>query len=300
MNNVKNNWFQLAFKIEGSVIPSIFTRVLFCTLFSLLISVIDYFKLPIQWSMFGGIIPNVISNLVLGLLLVFRTNTAYERFWEGRKEWGLIILNVRNLARQIKVYISENNHENIQEKNAAMDLLVAFAIATRLHLRNQEINGELKTLMTEEQFNQLKSVNHPPLEISLWIGNYLKKQYNQNCLSMDQLTAMNTLLDNMVSALTGCERIAYTPMPIAYAIHLKQLLLLYCLSLPFQIINDLQWYSAPIVGLISFTLLGIEEIGNEIENPFDGDANDLPLDEICQALSQNVADLIKSSVTIDN
>lgn len=295
MNDVKNNWFQLAFKIEGSVIPSILTRVLFCTIIAFLISIFDHFKLPIQWSMFGSIVPNVISNLVLGLLLVFRTNTAYERFWEGRKEWGMIIFNVRNLARQIQVYLTAKSPEDIQAKNAIMRLLVAFAIATRLHLRNQAVNQELETLMTEEQFNKLKSVNLPPLEISLWIGNYLKEKYEQNNLTMDHLTNMDTLLDNMVSALTGCERIAYTPMPVAYAIHLKQLLLLYCLSLPFQIVNDLHWYSAPIVGLISFTLLGIEEIGNEIENPFDGDANDLPLDEICHTLSQNVEDLIKSS-----
>jgi putative membrane protein len=103
---------------------------------------------------------------------------------------------------------------------------------------------------------------------------------------------MNDLLNSLVEALTGCERILRTPIPLAYAIHLKQLLLIYCLSLPFQLVDDLHWWTAAVVALISFTLLGIEAIGIEIENPFGHDPNDLPLDEICTTMLTHLEDLI--------
>lgn len=94
-----------------------------------------------------------------------------------------------------------------------------------------------------------------------------------------------------------CERILLTPMPLAYGIHLRQLLLLYCLLLPFQIVSELNWWTAPIVMLVSFTLLGIEAIGVEIENPFGTDPNDLPLDIICRSIQNNVEDLMADDTT---
>jgi ion channel-forming bestrophin family protein len=96
----------------------------------------------------------------------------------------------------------------------------------------------------------------------------------------------------MVDCLGGCERILKTPIPIAYSIHIKQLLLIYCLSLPFQVVNDLDWWTAPVVCVISFTVFGIEAIGIEIENPFGRDPNDLPLDNICKTMQTNIEELI--------
>ena len=120
----------------------------------------------------------------------------------------------------------------------------------------------------------------------------MNKQYNRNCLDVYRLTAMQQLINHMVDALGGCERILKTPIPLAYAIHLKQLLLLYCLSLPFQLVEDLGWGTGLIVALVSFTLFGIEEIGIEIENPFGHDPNDLPLDAICATMQRNIDDLV--------
>lgn len=100
------------------------------------------------------------------------------------------------------------------------------------------------------------------------------------------------MLNGLVDYLGGCERILKTPIPLAYAIHLKQLLLIYCLTLPFQFVSQLEWWTAPIVALMGFTLFGIEEIGIEIENPFGRDANDLPLDQICETMKRNIDDLI--------
>ena len=288
MKNEKLHWFKIALQLKGSVIPAIYNRVLICGLFGGFISLLHYFKFPVSHPIFGNVIPSI----VLGLLLVFRTNTAYERFWEGRKCWGTLVNNVRNLSRQIWVSVIEYQPEDREEKISALRLLVAFAVATKLHLRSEPVNTQLTELMSPNRYFQLKGMNNPPLEVAFWIGDYLEQQYSYQRLSTYQLTAMQNLLNSMVDNMGGCERILKTPMPLAYAIHLKQLLLIYCLLLPFQMVDNLGFWTGAIVALISFTLFGIEEIGIEIENPFGYDANDLPLDAICHTMKRNIEDLI--------
>ncbi|PSB33050.1 bestrophin family protein [Chlorogloea sp. CCALA 695] len=294
MKSEKFHWFRVALQIKGSVIPAIFNRVLYCGLFGLFISLLHYFKLPVSQPILESVIPSI----VLGLLLVFRTNTAYDRYWEGRKCWGSLINNIRNLARQIWINVEEIVTENRQNKVLNMRLLVAFAVATKLHLRGETINSELEELMTISKYFKLKTMNNPPLEVAFWIGDYLQQQYKNGLLNIHHLVAMQDLLNKMVNDLGGCERILKTPMPLAYAIHLKQLLLLYCLLLPFQLVSTLGFWTGAIVGLISFTLLGIEEIGIEIENPFGYDANDLPLDAICNTMLRNIEDLTTLTPTV--
>ncbi len=284
----KQNWFRVALQLQGSVIPSILPRVIFCTAFGVFVSIIHQFGFSVSSPVLSGVIPSV----VLGLLLVFRTNTAYERFWEGRKAWGNLVNTVRNLARQIWGAIAENEPEDRKAKVETLRLLVAFAVSIKLHLRSEPVNSELEVLMSAERYQILQKMNHPPLEIAFWIADYLQYQHERNCLNTYQLSAMLKLLDTMVDVLGACERILKTPIPLAYAIHLKQLLLLYCLLLPFQMVNQLNWWTGLVVGLVSFTVFGVEEIGIEIENPFGYDANDLPLDTICSTMQRNIEDLI--------
>lgn len=290
----KLHWLQVALQLKGSVIPSVMERVLWCGFFGVLISLIHFFGFHVHKPIFGTIIPSV----VLGLLLVFRTNTAYERFWEGRKSWGSLVNNTRNLARQILISIAEIEPEDRAKKIAALRLLVAFAVATKLHLRSEPVNSELEAFMSSERYLKLKTMNHPPLEIAYWIAEYLQQQANRKTLNPYHLPTLLELLNNLVDQLGACERILKTPIPLAYAIHLKQLLLLYCLLLPFQVVEELGLWTGPIVGLVSFTLFGIEAIGIEIENPFGYDANDLPLDAICATMQRNIEDLISLTPSV--
>jgi len=294
MSGDRPPWFKSALQVRVSVIPSILPRVLLCGGFGVFISLLHFFKWPVSLPSLSSIVPSI----VLGLLLVFRTNTAYDRFWEGRKFWGTLINNVRNLARRIWVSIEEKDPQDIELKKSALRLLPAFAVAMKLHLRQEAVNPELEPLMSPAQYQKLKSMNNPPLEIAFWIEDYLHEQYERNCLDVYQLIGMKDLINSMIDVLGGCERILKTPIPLAYAIHLKQLLLLYCLALPFQMVNDLAWGTGPVVALISFTLFGIEEIGIEIENPFQHDTNDLPLDSICATMQRNIGDLISLSPSI--
>lgn len=283
------NWLRLALRLRGSVIPAILPEVIFCSAFGLLISAIDVYLMNLNWPVLGSLIPSI----VLGLLLVFRTNTAYERFWEGRRQWGNIVNTCRSLTRLMWTAIDETTPADRQAKIKAVHLVGVFAIATKQHLRHETFD-ELQPLLEPQQYQELQSVQNVPLRIALWIESYLHQQHRRGQLSLYQLTYIDELLVLLVDAMGACERILKTPMPLAYAIHLKQLLLLYCLLLPFQLVSDLVWWTGPMVGLIAFTLFGVEEIGIEIENPFGRDLNDLPLDAICLTMQQNINDLISA------
>jgi putative membrane protein len=274
--------------MQGSIALSVIPQTVICGLFGLLISVLYDLGVPVALSALVAFVPNI----VLGLMLVFRTNTAYERFWEGRKAWGSVVNDVRNLARLIWVAIEERDPGDRENKIKTLYLLPAFAVAMKQHLRQEPLLEEINPLLSLDQRQRLQPLNHPPLQIAFWIGDYLQEQFETKRLDVYQLTIMVERLNSMVDGLGACERILMTPMPLAYALHLKQLLLIYCLSLPFQMVQGLGWLTGPIVALVSFMLFGIEEIGIEIENPFGRDPNDLPLDVICQKMKQNIDDLL--------
>ncbi len=289
------NWFQVFLRLESSVIPIIFPWVLFCGVYGFLVSLLHYFGLPIAFPEGNRVVTNAVLsfNVGLTLLLVFRTNTAHDRFWEGRKLWGALVNTVRNLAQGIYIVVKEQSPQERVEKEAILRLVVAFTVAMKLHLRGEPLDEQLALLMSEIQYFKLKDTNHPPLQIAFWIRDYLQYQHDRNCLNIYQNAAYHKLLDDMVDILGGCERILKTPLPLIYTIKLRQLVLIYCLILPLEIVSNLTWWTGLIIAFVSFTLLSIEQIGAEIEEPFGHDPNDLPLNAICNTMLRNVEELIR-------
>lgn len=292
----KLHWFQVILRLKRSVIPAILPWVVLCGGYGFLISLLDYFEyLPNLTGIKS--LPNILIslNVVLSLLLVFRTNTAHERFWEGRKLWGAMVNVVRNQARGIWIYIEEREMPERKSKAAAARLVAAFAVAMKLHLRRDPINPELAQLMSPLQYRRLQQVNHAPLEIANWIGDYLQRQYEHKRINVFQVTDLHAMLNTMVDILGGCERILKTPAPLVYTITLKLLLMIYFIVMPLGIVHELNWWTGLDMAFVSFLLLGLDEIGSEIEEPFGHDPNDLPLDFICKTIVRNVEDLIKES-----
>ena len=297
MNYDRNNWFKLALDLKSSVIRDITTQVLLSMVMASIITIV--YKngyLGFSQPILAGLIPGII----LGLLLVFRTNTAYERFWEGWQIAGMTIFTCRNLSRQMWLTIPTNTLAQSQEKAAFLRLIPAFFMAMKQHLRHAGVDESLKSVLSPEQCLELQYVTNMPLKVTQWIGGYLTKQYTQQHIDSIQFAAINRLLDQLVECLSRCERILAAPMPKAYSIHLRHLLLLYCLALPFQMVKDLQWCTIPVVGVVAFALFGIEAIGLEIENPFGYDANDIPLDRLCQKLHNDIEELIAAGTKEDS
>ena len=287
---------QVSLRLAGTVIPAILPWVILCCVYGLIVSAVNHFGHISVFSnsdVFRSIVVSL--NIVLSLLLAFRTNTAHDRFWEGRKLWGGLVNTSRNLVRGISIYIDEKNPEDRSEKEVTMRLVAAFSVATKLHLRREPVNHELAQLISSSQYKQLQASNNTPLEISLWIGNYLQKQLRREYINVFQVNTLHDHISKVVDILGGCERILKTPVPLFYTLTLKSLLTIYFLLLPWQLVQGLHWWTAPVLGIISFILLGINEIGSEIEQPFGRDPNDLPLDFISDTITRNVEDIIKLS-----
>ncbi|MEG4279678.1 bestrophin family ion channel [Microcoleus sp. MON1_C1] len=177
----------------------------------------------------------------------------------------------------------------------------AFLMAIKQHLRYPGFDNELKkSVLYPEQCLGLQYVTNMPLKVRQRIGGYLTKQYTQKHVDSLQFASLNRLLDQLVECLYRGERILAAPMPKAYSIHLRHLLLLYCLVLPFQMVKDLQWWTIPVVGIVSFGLFGVEAIGLEVENPFGYDANNFPLNRLCKKLHNDTEELIAAGTKQDS
>ncbi|MDJ0717130.1 MAG: bestrophin family ion channel [Prochloraceae cyanobacterium] len=287
------NCLQVILKLKGSVLRGILPCIALCGIYALLVSGADRAGYLSSISELKAL-PNAIItlNIILSLLLAFRTNTAHQRFWEGRKLWGAMVNTVRNLTRSIWIYIEECDRKDRYEKEAAVRLATAFPIAMKLHLRRESVNSELAPFVTPWQYQRLQYANHPTLEIAFWVGDYLQEQYDRERVNVIQLALLQEQLNEMVNILGGCERILKTPVPLAYTIALKILFMVYFLVLPLGLVQGLHWWTVPATIFISFLVFSIHEIGCEIEEPFGRDPNDLPLDFICNTIVCNVKDLL--------
>jgi ion channel-forming bestrophin family protein len=285
-------WFSAAFRLQGSILPRILPRMVFFCGLSVIMAATYKQGLWTNSGNLKALTGNVACNLVLGLLLVFRTNTAYERFWEGRKAWGTLVITTRNIAREIQIAVNTPTAADKAEKKRALNRLVSFAIAVKCQLRDECPTSQLTELLSAEDIAQLKQAKRPPQLITFWLSHYLKQQEEQGHVDSAQRLEINNQINSLVEALSGCERIVKTPMPLSYGIYLKRLTLLYCVLLPLGLVEQLGWWTPSAIALVSFVLLGVEEIGNEIENPFGYDFNDLKLDDICNTLLSDIQSVL--------
>jgi len=174
------------------------------------------------------------------------------------------------------------------EKERALKRLLSFAIATKCHLRQESPVAQLKDLLSPEDMAQIEKAERPPQLITFWLSQYLQHQYNNGHIDSRQRLETNSQVNGLVEAFSGCERILKTPMPMSYKIYLKRLKLLYCLILPLGLIEQLGWWTPWAITFVSFVLLGVEEIGNEIEDPFRYGFNNIKLDSICDTLIKDI------------
>ena len=276
---------------KASVIPEVLPMVIFYGLISLLVVRLHQSGVKVSFSTIGLAIPAV----VLGLLLVFRTNTAYERFWEARKLWGGQINTSRSLAQSLWTLMPTVDESHHREKQEMSKLIAAFAIACKLHLRSEAIEQELADLVAPEKQELLRQQNHPPLMILGWLRGWVKQQFQRGLITDRHYVYLFELIDLLNTSLGVYERILSTPVPLAYSLHIRHLIDLYCLLFPFQVVDSLGWLTVPATCLVTFALFGIEEIGIEIQNPFGYDENDLQLDRYCEIIRRNIEEIALSN-----
>lgn len=225
-------------------------------------------------------------GIVLGLFLVFRTNTAYDRWWEGRKLWGALVNNTRNLAVKVNSFFTDSDR-----KIYVRDLIIAYVFSMKEHLREGVIFEEISYL-PKDDIEKLKDSDHRPNIISNKIYDQFNEAFRKNEIKGEHLFLLDKEIKAFTDIIGACERIKNTPIPFAYSVYIKMFILVYVVTLPFAFMTHFFYASVPITMIISYILISIELIGEEIEDPFGRDQNDLPTDELSEKIMGNLREII--------
>jgi ion channel-forming bestrophin family protein len=282
-----HSWTHHLLDIKGSVIRQVFWRVVLFVAWSAAVVLFHQYVRATH-------VPTTVHTLIgvaLGLLLVFRTNASYERFWEGRRMWGGIVNESRNLARGATAFL----HDQPALREQIILWTVAFAYASMRSLRGESKRGlgPVEERLPKGEVKETLAAQHVPMAVAQRISNLLVKARDAGHITDYVALAIDNNVQLLIDYLGACERIQKTPVPFAYVVHLRRALILYCLTLPFALVDAYGWTTVIDMLLIAYILFGIEEIGVEIENPFGLDHNDLPLEQICSTIEKNLLSVIE-------
>jgi putative membrane protein len=233
---------------------------------------------------------HTLLGFVISLLLVFRTNTAYDRWWEGRKLWGGLVNNSRNLAIKLSSFLPV---DDLVQRSFYRKIIPAYAYSLHNHLHKEKIRVELfEDEAHQHVFSKLDHSKHIPNQVALMMYQHVQQLYQDHKISGDQLIVLNNELQSFTDTCGACERIKNTPIPFSYSVFIKKFIFLYTMTLPFGYVFTLGYFVIPVVAFVFYVLASLELIAEEIEDPFSGDANDVPTEKLAQTIQRSVADII--------
>ncbi|MDB5868196.1 MAG: hypothetical protein JWP96_528 [Polaromonas sp.] len=282
---------KLFFVVRGSILKRIRLTLLVNTLSAIVVTVLHghFFALKITLTT----IPFTLIGLPLAIFLGFRNSAAYDRYWEGRKLWGELVLRCRSLTRQCQSFIqpadlSGQALEAAAARHRMVYRAIGFVHALRLQLRGQSDWSELQRWTPDAEWQQLQGAfsKHDALmlEIGKELGQCQRKGWIEPCLA----ASIDGTLSAMTSAAVSCERIKGTPIPFSYTLLLHRTAYLYCFLLPFGLVDTIGFMTPFVVAIVAYTFFGLDALGDEIEEPFGLEANDLPLDTLCRTIEINL------------
>lgn len=281
-------WFRHIFAIRHSdTIFIIWKELIYILAFTLILSYVELNYLNDYADHWGKLLQVYsLIGFVLSLLLVFRTNTAYDRWWEGRKKWGELVNNTRNLAIKISSLC-----KNQDDRDYFARMIANYALAMKEHLRKGVKLEELD--LTAEELKILEEVDHVPNFIAKWIYERIHALKVSGELTEEEVIVLDINLKTFSDIIGACERIRNTPIPYSYSIFLKKFIFIYVTTIPLAIIPDFGYYSCLITVFIFYVLVSMEILAEEIEDPFGLDDNDLPTDDLSVKIKNNVAEILR-------
>ena len=244
---------------------------------------IEYWKLSDKSYVRNLTIMHTTVGFVLSLLLAYRTNTAYDRWWEGRKLWGALVNNSRNLAIKLNAYLEEER-DKIYFKN----LISTYAIVLSKHLMNEEVGLQL----FEGLDLDIEHHKHNPNQVASILFQRANNLYKTGQITGEQFIIINSELQSFAEICGACERIKNTPIPYSYNAFIKKFIFFFVMTLPFGFVFSLGYYVIPVVVFIFYVLASLELIAEEIEDPFGGDTNDLPIAKIAENIRKHVYEIM--------
>lgn len=251
--------------------------------------------LPLEWWALSGQIKlsgNIFSflGIVLSILLVFRTNSAYDRWWEGRKQWGALVNHARNLA--INVHAAFPSGDDDARHQMAV-LISNFCIAFKEHLRKGVLLEEF-IHVSPHDLELYRETSHVPNFIVFQMYHKVQETFRDGGITEADHINLKHNLNAFLDILGACERIKKTPIPFSYAVYIRLFILAYAALLPFVLVPTLGLWTVPLVMFIFFAFLGVELMAEEIEDPFGLDCNDLPTGNIAHTIKNNVFEILES------
>ena len=233
---------------------------------------------------------HTLLSFVISMLLVFRTNTAYDRWWEGRKLWGALVNNSRNLAIKLNAFLQADDKQN---RNFFGQTIPMYASVLSAHLRSEQTRLALDEAEHPE-FEQFDEKKHAPNQIAALIMQRINRMYENGAIKGEQLIILNGELQSFTEVCGACERIKNTPIPYSYSAFLKKFIFFYVITLPISFVFTLGYLAIPVTVFIFYVLASLELIAEEIEDPFGGDMNDLPTERISENISKHVREILSA------
>ena len=274
---------KMLFVVQGSYFKRLIVPQVLLFIFSFLI----YFyqthiatePVPLNPSVFA------ILGISLAIFHGFCNNAAYDRFWEGRKLWGTLVWLSRNIARQVLTL----PNVSMAEKQAFIRHQIAFVHSLRQQLRGEDNTANLQRLLTVEEQQAVVGQDFIALRLTQIMGQMLANWQTEQKIDVWQWQSLDTTLGEIAHVQAGCERINNTPIPYAYFVLLHRTVYLYCFMLPFGLGNTIGWVTPFVVSFVGYTFMALNEIVDEISEPFGTGENELPLGMMCDTIETQLA-----------
>lgn len=284
------DWFTIFIVNQSDTASRLMPLIFIITLYSLGVAVIEMEWLKLSDTSWLKNIPVMhgLLGFAISMLLVFRTNTAYDRWWEGRKLWGGLVNNSRNLALKMNILLDKDDTETRRFFHKAIPL---YAQALKRHLMAEST----RLMLDEESHPELANLDHNkhlPNQIAGAMMRRVYGLYNDGKITGDQLITLNGELSSFTDICGACERIKNTPIPYSYSAFIKKFIFIYVMTLPLGYVFLLGYWVAPIVAFVFYVLASLEMVAEEIEDPFGNDSNDLPMQKMAEKIYLNVTEII--------
>ena len=280
------DWLTFIFRFhKADTFRQLLPLIVLIALYSYVIAYLEleYWDLPDDSHVKNISMMHGMLGFVISLLLVFRTNTAYDRWWEGRKLWGALVNNSRNLALKLNAIIEDEKDRAFFRK-----IIPVYASILNKHLKDEETGKQL----SEDPTLPINHHTHRPNQVAKMIFMRINELYKSQKITGDQLIVLNSEIQSFTDICGACERIKNTPIPYSYSVFLKKFIFFYVMTLPFGYVFNLGYFVIPVVVFIFYVLASLELIAEEIEEPFGYDANDLPTSKIAENIKKHVEEII--------
>ena len=270
----RKDWLRAVFSYTGTALRHAWRRVLALTIYAVVIQTIYELAMLAGWANINDFFrldprEHAVLGSLLGFLIVFRMNASNNRYWEGRSAWGQIINSSRNLVRAGVTYTPEGAE--------LADLVAGYVISLRRSLQGNMDMEETEVFLSDDLRRQAERYGNPPTAVALAISNWIARQYAQGHIDSQIVRHMEDQLSKLVDSQGACEKIRKTPLPFVYVVMIKQLILVYLLTLPFAVGDECGWWSPVVMAIVSLGLFGMEEASVETEDPFGVDVNCLDM-----------------------